>query len=369
MIQVEVLKSSLIELNNEIIELRASLDLEKMKADIRDLDEKILEDGFWNDNQKAQKIVQEASSLKEKVKSIEDVKTQYEDLNILLELSIEEKDEASLSDVKTGIEELEKTIKALKLQTLLDGEYDKNNAILSIHSGAGGLDAQDWAEMLMRMYVRWCERRGFKVNILDILSDTEGGIKSVTMMIKGDYAYGYLKSEKGVHRLVRISPFDSSGKRHTSFASIDVMPDISDDIDIVINPNDIRVDTYRASGAGGQHINKTDSAIRLTHIPTGIVVQCQNERSQHSNKATAMKMLMAKLIELKELENKEKIEDLQGNYNQIAWGSQIRSYVFHPYTMAKDHRTNLEIGNINSVMDGDIDAFINEYLKKGAVSK
>ncbi len=340
-----------------------------MKADIRDLDEKILEDGFWNDNQKAQKIVQEASSLKEKVKSIEDVKTQYEDLNILLELSIEEKDEASLSDVKTGIEELEKTIKALKLQTLLDGEYDKNNAILSIHSGAGGLDAQDWAEMLMRMYVRWCERRGFKVNILDILSDTEGGIKSVTMMIKGDYAYGYLKSEKGVHRLVRISPFDSSGKRHTSFASIDVMPDISDDIDIVINPNDIRVDTYRASGAGGQHINKTDSAIRLTHIPTGIVVQCQNERSQHSNKATAMKMLMAKLIELKELENKEKIEDLQGNYNQIAWGSQIRSYVFHPYTMAKDHRTNLEIGNINSVMDGDIDAFINEYLKKGAVSK
>lgn len=255
------------------------------------------------------------------------------------------------------------------MQTLLDGEYDKNNAILSIHSGAGGLDAQDWAEMLMRMYIRWCERRGFKVNILDILSDTEGGIKSVTMMIKGDYAYGYLKSEKGVHRLVRISPFDSSGKRHTSFASIDVMPDISDDIDIVINPNDIRVDTYRASGAGGQHINKTDSAIRLTHIPTGIVVQCQNERSQHSNKATAMKMLMAKLIELKELENKEKIEDLQGNYNQIAWGSQIRSYVFHPYTMAKDHRTNIEIGNINSVMDGDIDAFINEYLKKGAVSR
>ncbi|WDV46138.1 peptide chain release factor 2 [Clostridiaceae bacterium M8S5] len=369
MISVEELGSKLTSLDKEIIELRASLDLDKIKADIKDLERKMLEDGFWNDNQKAQEISQRANRLKEKLKNVEDLSTRLEDANILLELCIDENDDDSLIEVKKHVSELNKDVKDMQLKTLLNGEYDKNNAILSIHSGAGGLDAQDWAEMLMRMYTRWSERKGCRVIILDILSDTEGGIKSVTMMVDGEYAYGYLKAEKGVHRLVRISPFDSSGKRHTSFASIDVLPELDDDNNIQINQSDIRIDTYRASGAGGQHINKTDSAVRITHIPTGIVVQCQNQRSQHSNKETAMKMLMAKLIELKELENKEKIEDIQGKYNQIAWGSQIRSYVFHPYTMVKDHRTNLEMGNINSVMDGDIDTFINGYLKQGLSGK
>src|SRR5699024_133431 len=255
----------------------------------------------------------------------------------------------------------------LKLETLLSGEYDKNDSILSIHSGAGGLEAQDWAEILLRMYSRWADKKGFFVKTLDIQPDTEGGIKSVTLLIKGVNAYGYLKSEKGVHRLVRISPFDSSGRRHTSFASVDVYPALGGDVEIVLEPNDLKVDTYRASGAGGQHVNTTDSAVRITHIPTGIVVQCQNERSQHSNRITAIRMLQAKLIQLKEEEEKEKIEDLQGQYRQIAWGSQIRSYIFHPYNLVKDHRTNVEERNTNSVIDGDIDIFINEYLKEKAL--
>ena len=254
-------------------------------------------------------------------------------------------------------------IEKLKLKTLLKGEYDKNNAILSIHAGAGGTEAQDWADMLFRMYTRWAESHGYKVSILDILKDTEAGIKSVDLLINGENVYGYLKSEKGVHRLVRISPFDANSRRHTSFASVDVMPEITDEDDIEISETEIKVDTYRSGGAGGQHVNTTDSAVRITHIPTGIVVSCQNERSQHKNKATALKMLKAKLIEIKEMEHKEKIEDIQGKYNQIAWGSQIRSYVFHPYSLVKDHRTNAEIGNIQSVMDGNIDIFINEYLK------
>lgn len=324
---------------------------------------------FWNDNRAAQKVLSESKNIKDKIKRFEEVETQLEDVEVMLELVMDEQEESMINDLIKDIRNLEKKVEELRIDTLLDGEYDKNSAILSIHAGAGGLDAQDWAEMLLRMYKRWCEAKNYSVEVVDLITDTEAGIKSVTLLIEGINAYGYLKSEKGVHRLVRISPFDASGKRHTSFASIDVVPELPEDTEIDINLSDLKIDTYRASGAGGQHVNTTDSAIRITHIPTGVVVQCQNQRSQHSNKATAMRMLMAKLIELKETEQKEKIEDLQGNYSQIAWGSQIRSYVFHPYSLAKDHRTNAENGNIQSVMDGNIDLFINEYLKDRAQKK
>lgn len=275
----------------------------------------------------------------------------------------------SLSDiemkelVEEEIKKLYDEVISFETITLLNGEYDKNNCILEIHSGAGGTESCDWVNMLYRMYTRWCDTKNYKYEVIDVQAGDEGGLKNVSILIKGLYAYGYLKSEKGVHRIVRISPFDPSGKRHTSFASIDVIPELDDSINIDINPADLKIDTYRASGAGGQHVNTTDSAVRITHIPTGVVVQCQNERSQHKNKDTAMKMLMAKLIELKELEQKEKIEDIQGKYSQITWGSQIRSYVFQPYKLVKDHRTNAEIGNVDSVMDGNLDLFINEYLK------
>lgn len=338
-------------------------DLESLREQVDNLEEKMMEPEFWSNQEEAQKVTQKSKNIKSKIKEYTDIEKDIEDVEVLLELSIEEEDLSSISEIKEGIKDISKRVEELKLNTLLNKVYDKNSAILSIHSGAGGLDAQDWAEMLLRMYTRWSERKNYGVKILDILPDTEAGIKSVTLLIEGLNAYGYLKSEKGVHRLVRISPFDSSGKRHTSFASVDVMPEIEDDDEVDIEEKDVKIDTYRASGAGGQHVNTTDSAVRITHIPTGVVTQCQNERSQHSNKATAMKMLKAKLIELKEREHKEKIEDLQGNYNQIAWGSQIRSYVFHPYSMVKDHRTNAEVGNASGVMDGNIDIFINEYLK------
>ncbi len=341
-------------------------DLPALEKEAEELEEKMMQTDFWNDSNKAQKIVQASKSLKDKIDFYKDTLKRVEDVEVLLELANEEQDESIVNEINNDIKLLAKEIDTLRINTLLSGEYDNNNAIVSIHSGAGGLEAQDWAEMLLRMYKRWCEKKGFSTETLDILPDKEGGIKSATLLIKGQNVYGYLKSEKGVHRLVRISPFDSSGRRHTSFASIDVFPELNDDIDIEISPSDLRIDTYRAGGAGGQHVNTTDSAVRITHIPTGIVAQCQNERSQHSNKATAMRMLKSKLIELKEMEHKEKIEDLQGKYNEIAWGSQIRSYVFHPYNLVKDHRTNAEIGNINSVMDGDIDLFINEYLKMKA---
>jgi peptide chain release factor 2 len=268
-----------------------------------------------------------------------------------------------LDEVTEGFSLLTAELENIKLETLLSGKYDKNNAIISLHPGAGGTEAQDWAQMLFRMYQMWAERRGYSVEMLDYLAGDEAGIKSVSILIKGENAYGYAKSEKGVHRLVRISPFDSSGRRHTSFASVEVMPEIDEDIEVNINPEDLKVDTYRASGAGGQHVNKTDSAIRITHIPTGVVVACQTERSQHQNRDNAMKMLKAKLFELAEREQKERIEDLKGDMKDIAWGSQIRSYVFHPYNMVKDHRTNYEVGNIGAVMDGDLNGFINAYLK------
>lgn len=338
-------------------------DLDGLKDKVKDLEDKTYEKDFWDDSEKAQKIMQELKGLNKQIKVYEDLYEEITDLEVMLDLIIEEESYDEYNEIKSLIAEANKKSQEFKLTTLLGGEYDKNNAILSIHSGAGGLEAQDWAEMLLRMYRRWAESKEFEIETLDLLADTEGGIKSVTLLISGFNSYGYLKSEKGVHRLVRISPFDSSGKRHTSFASIDVFPEIDEDDSIDIKENDIKVDTYRASGAGGQHVNTTDSAIRITHIPTGIVVQCQSERSQHMNRQTAINMLKSKLFQLKEEENKEKIEDLQGKYTQISWGSQIRSYVFHPYSMVKDHRTDAETGNASKVMDGDIDMFINEFLK------
>lgn len=323
----------------------------------------MLKEGFWDDPQEAQDISKQAKAYRDKIEQYQKLVSELEELETMV-LFIEEGDSSFSGELIEGIETLQDKIENIKIEILLKGEYDKNNAIISIHAGTGGLDAQDWAQMLLRMYVRWAESKDYKTKVLDILPDTEAGIKSVTLLIEGTNAYGYLKSEKGVHRIVRISPYDSSGKRHTSFASIDVMPEIESSVDISVNPNDIRIDTYRASGSGGQHVNKTDSAVRITHLPTGIVVQCQSERSQHTNKETAMKMLISKLVALKESEQKERIEDLQGEYSQIAWGSQIRSYVFNPYTLVKDHRTDVEVGNVQGVIDGDIDIFINAYLNK-----
>lgn len=342
-------------------------DLDSLKNRAKEIEKLTFEEDFWNDTEKAQKLMQEASVLNNKVKEYDDLLLEVEDLETMIELILEEDEFEEYDNIKKSLENLFKKADDFKLSTLLSGEFDENNAILSIHSGAGGLEAQDWAEMLLRMYRRWSDTRGFSVETLDLQADTEGGIKSVTLLIKGFNCYGYLKSEKGVHRLVRISPFDSSGKRHTSFASIDVFPELKDDVNVEINEKDLKIDTYRATGSGGQHVNTTDSAIRITHLPTGVVVQCQSERSQHNNRITAMNMLKAKLIQLKEEEKKDKIEDIQGSYSQIGWGSQIRSYVFHPYSMVKDHRTDAEVGDVHRVMDGDIDLFINEYLKQQAL--
>ncbi len=310
----------------------------------------------------AGKILQRIKGLKGKIEKYNALHEMWEDMTTLVALAIEEDDESVYDEIKSGVKELRENLENMKLETLLSGKYDACNAILTLHAGAGGTEAQDWCEMLFRMYTRWAERRGFKTETLDFLDGEEAGIKSVTFQIEGLNAYGYAKCEKGVHRLVRISPFDSSGRRHTSFASLDVMPAIEDDIEVNIRPEDLKVDTYRASGAGGQHINKTESAIRITHLPTGLVVTCQNERSQHKNRDIAMKMLKSKLVEIAEREQKEKIEDIKGVQMEIGWGSQIRSYVFHPYSMVKDHRTNYETGNTGAVMDGDIDGFINAYL-------
>ncbi len=338
-------------------------DVSKLEEMKKSYEREMQNPDFWNDVERGQNISQSLKIVNDKINQVFQIQDKVEEVEVMIQLIEEENDESYVTELNALIKSTEKELEAFKLKTLLNGKYDKNNAILSIHAGAGGTEAQDWAEMLMRMYLRWAEKNQYKTEILDILSDTEAGIKSVAIMIQGEYAYGYLMAEKGVHRLVRISPFDSAKKRHTSFASVDIMPEIDDDTEIDINPVDLKIDTYRASGAGGQHVNTTDSAVRITHIPTGVMVSCQNERSQHKNKATAMKMLMAKLIEIKEEEQKDEIDDIQGKYNQIAWGSQIRSYVFHPYSMVKDHRTNAEKGNVQAVMDGDIDLFINEYLK------
>ncbi|HOJ10248.1 MAG TPA: peptide chain release factor 2 [Clostridiales bacterium] len=364
MLELEQYKLEIRDLGEEITEMRDSLDLPVLKNELDELEQKSAEPEFWNDMEKSQKILQRIKTLRDKLETFGHLESTLEDLKTLNELGIEEDDESVIDEVKEGIEELKGKIAKLRTETLLTGPYDKNNAILSMHAGAGGTEAQDWVQMLLRMYTRWGESKGYTVKILDYLDGDEAGVKSVTIHVIGENAYGYLKSEKGVHRLVRISPFDASGRRHTSFASIDVMPELDDDIEIEINPDDLRVDTYRSSGAGGQHVNKTESAIRITHIPTGIVVSCQNERSQFQNRDTAMKMLRAKLFELKEQEQKQKIEGIKGVQMEIAWGSQIRSYVFCPYTLVKDHRTNYEEGNVNAVMDGEIDEFINAYLSE-----
>lgn len=323
---------------------------------------------FWDDVEEAQEVMKKIKSMGKEVKVYDDLIERIEDLEVLIELVLEADDYKSDDEIGEEMEAIVRMSEEFKLNALLDGEFDENNAIVSIHSGAGGLEAQDWAEMLLRMYKRWSSMKGYSLETIDFISDTEGGIKAVTFLVKGHNAYGYLKCEKGVHRLIRISPFDSAGKRHTSFASVDIFPELTKKTDVEIDPNNLKIDTYRASGAGGQHVNTTDSAIRITHIPTGIVVQCQSERSQHTNRETAMNMLKSKLITLKEEEDKEKIDDLQGNYSQIGWGSQIRSYIFHPYSMVKDHRTDTEIGDVDKVMDGYIDLFINECLKGKVVS-
>lgn len=369
MLQFEDLRLRLLGSEKPLTDLAEALGLEKMKEEISGLEAQSAEDGFWDDLENSQKVLQRTSMLKNKVADYNSIKTLYEDTLTLIELANEEEDESLIDECTESVNKVEAEIDRLTLTTLLSGEYDANNAILNFHAGAGGTEAQDWALMLYRMYNRWGERHGFKVTTLDLLDGDEAGIKSASLLVEGENAYGYLKSEMGIHRLVRVSPFDASGRRHTSFASLEVMPEINDNVDVEIRSEDIKMDVYRASGAGGQKVNKTSSAVRLTHIPTGIVVSCQVERSQHQNREVAMRMLKSKLVEIKERENLDKIEDIKGDQKEIAWGSQIRSYVFMPYTLAKDHRTGFENGNINAVMDGDIDGFINAYLKMQSQEK
>ena len=321
------------------------------------------ESNFWNDIDKAQEITQKSKRLKDKISKIEGLEKSLEDVEVLKDM-IEQGDMDSIKEIISEIKSIEKQVEEFKIEILLSGEYDRNDAILTLHTGVGGSDANDWTYMLLRMYTRWCEKKGYAVKTLEYLPGDEAGVKSVTLSIKGEFAYGYLKAEKGIHRLVRISPFNANGKRQTSFASVEILPELTKNQDIEINPSDLKIDTFRAGGAGGQHVNKTESAVRITHLPTGIVVQCQNERSQFSNRDTAMAMLKSKLIELKERAHKDKIEDLTGELKDMGWGSQIRSYVFHPYSLVKDHRTGVETSNVNGVMDGDIDQFIISFLTK-----
>lgn len=335
-----------------------------MEVELEGLRKKMEVPGFWDDVENANKVNRQIRPLEITINKSKELNSKLEDFETLLMLAEEEDDDSLDEEIETTSKELNKEISDYRLSALLNGEYDKNNAILTLHSGAGGTESQDWTSMLYRMYTRWAERRKFGVKVLDLQEGDEAGIKSVTILIEGLNAYGYLRSEKGIHRLVRISPFDANARRHTSFASCDVTPELEDDDSIEINWDEVRIDTYRSSGAGGQHVNKTDSAVRMTHIPTGIVVQCQNERSQIQNREQATMMLKSKLAELKEREKLAQLNDLKGELKKIEWGSQIRSYVFHPYTMVKDHRTNEETGNINAVMDGDIDMFINAYLIK-----
>ena len=363
MVEFDEIKQSLTNMKPKINSLSEAVNVEELKGKIKNLEEKTSMPNCWYDTKESQKILSEISSLKAKVSNFEGLYNAYCDLCTLVDMANQEEDISLLDDVKSEYRQIKKELQSQTLSTLLTGEYDKNNAILTFHAGAGGTEAQDWVEMLYRMYCKWSESHKYKVKMLDFLDGEEAGLKSASILIEGENAYGFLKGEAGVHRLVRISPFDSSGRRHTSFASIEVMPEISDEINVEISADDIKMDVFRASGAGGQHVNKTSSAVRLTHIPTGIVVACQNERSQHQNREMAMKMLKSKLIEIKEREHLEKIEDIKGVQKEIAWGSQIRSYVFMPYTLVKDHRTGFEMGNVSAVMDGDLDGFITAYLK------
>jgi len=364
MVQFEELRLRLLESEKPLKELAAALGLDEMAKEVAALEEQTAAEDFWGDLANSQKVLQRIAALKNKIKAYEDLSTSFDDALVMIELSDEEGDLDLLPECEESVKAVEDELDKQTLATLLSGEYDNNNAILNFHAGAGGTEAQDWCQMLFRMYGQWATKHGFKFTTVDFLDGDEAGLKSATVVIEGENAYGYLKSEMGVHRLVRVSPFDSSGRRHTSFASLEVMPEIDDTVDVEIREEDIKMEVYRASGAGGQKVNKTSSAVRLIHEPTGIVVSCQVERSQHQNREVCMRMLKSKLIEIKEREHLDKIEDIKGEQKEIGWGSQIRSYVFMPYTLAKDHRTGFEMGNINAVMDGDIDGFINAYLKK-----
>ena len=363
MIQFEELRLYLLSFDEKLKELGEALGLDSMKSEVASLEEKTAQDGFWDDIAGTQVVLQRIAALKNKIAKYEGLQASFEDNLTIIELSDEEEDLDMLDECKKSVDAFVKELDNQTLSTLLSGEYDSKNAVLTFHAGAGGTEAQDWNQMLVRMYTHWAEQHNFKVSMVDFLDGDEAGLKSAVLRIEGENAYGYMKSEAGVHRLVRVSPFDSSGRRHTSFASLEVMPEIDDTIEVDISPEDIRMEVYRASGAGGQKVNKTSSAVRLIHIPTNIVVSCQVERSQHQNREVAMRMLKSKLLEIKEREHLDKIEDIKGEQKEIGWGSQIRSYVFMPYTLVKDHRTGFEIGNINAVMDGDLDGFINAYLK------
>lgn len=369
MLQFEELRLDLLGESNKLNELKAALGLEEMKKEIAELEAQMAADGFWDDIKASTAVQQKKSRLESKVATYEKLESEFNDALMMIELSDEEGDLELFDDCKASVDAVKTNLEAQTLSTLLSGEYDSHNAILTFHAGAGGTEAQDWASMLVRMYIHWSERHGFKASMVDFLDGDEAGLKSAVLVISGENAYGFLKSENGVHRLVRVSPFDASGRRHTSFASLEVMPEIDDTIEIDINPDDLRIDVYRSSGAGGQKVNKTSSAVRITHIPTGIVTSCQVERSQHQNREVAMRMLKSRLIEIKEREHLDKIEDIKGVQMEIGWGSQIRSYVFMPYTLVKDHRTSFEVGNINAVMDGDLDGFINAYLKMESLNK
>lgn len=344
-------------------------DLPALLRGKEELELSMSEPGFWNDLDKSQEINRELKSIDNKINKLNTLKDDIEEIEIFIELGNEEDDESVIPEIEEGLSKLKKQVDEFHLSILFKGKYDNLNAIISLHAGAGGTESLDWVAMLLRMYTRWCESKGFKYRTLDFLAGDEAGVKSVTLLVEGENAYGYLKAEKGVHRLVRISPFDSSSRRHTTFASLDVMPELDSEISVDIDQDDLRIDTYRSSGAGGQHVNKTDSAVRITHLPTNIVVQCQNERSQLQNKTTAMKMLTAKLLVLEELKAQKEISDVKGELKKIEWGSQIRSYVFHPYSMVKDHRTNHETAKTGAVMDGDLDPFIDAYLKMNAGKK
>jgi len=365
-IALEEAKYKLENFRANIAELGSALRINELKAKVEELEAVTAAPEFWNNQETSGKILKEVKNLKDKIADYENLEAKLEDTITLAELAIEENDESLIEEVEAAIAEIEADEEKQRLELLLSGEYDQNNAIVSFHPGAGGTEAQDWAQMLYRMYTRWGERHGYNVKLIDWLDGEEAGLKSATIMIEGTNAYGYLKSENGVHRLVRVSPFDSSGRRHTSFASVEVMPEFDDDNTIEIREEELEITAHRSSGAGGQHVNKTDSAIRIVHIPTGIVVGCQTERSQLQNKETAMKMLKSKLMEIKQREKLDKIEDIKGVKTNIEWGAQIRSYVFMPYTLAKDTRTGYEDGNIQAVMDGEIDGFINAYLKMNA---
>ena len=363
MVELDQFKYTLSTYDETLKEVKDSLDLENKERRITELDKSMEEPGFWDDPERSTKTVREAKNLKDTVDGYKHLEQQYEDIQVMIEMGYEENDPAMIPEIQEMLDEFVKELEGLRTKTLLSGEYDGCNAILKLNAGAGGTEAMDWCSMLYRMYQRWADKKGFTTEVLDFLDGDEAGLKSITLQVNGENAYGYLKSEKGVHRLVRISPFNAAGKRQTSFVSCDVMPDIEEDLDVEINPDDLRIDTYRSSGAGGQHINKTSSAIRITHLPTGIVVQCQNERSQFQNKDKAMQMLKAKLYMLKQQANAEKLSDIRGDIKDIGWGSQIRSYVLQPYTMVKDHRTGFESGNVNAVLDGGLDGFISAYLK------